>query len=688
MAIPIPLQVDIFWHPDDGPCGEIAKTVYRALNRDALDPCLPGIGIPVFFSSPTAAVREPALRAPEVQCDLRVALLTSAFVLDEHWQAYLALNRHQVRKNRNHSTLLECGLGHRLLDGPELGIQLSPNAAPAELAKTVLEHTLLQACRLLAGRVRANPATRGAAPLKLFLSHTKRDKAGRTIATRLKNQLESLAADRFFDEVSIQPGDDIRGELDANIADAALVAIRTDRFVSSPWCRREVAFAKRHGRPIVVIDALTNAEPRSSPLLANLPTLRMNPGALEPDELRRATNFLGLEVLRFLHASRHLALLAENSLVPPGATVLVRPPETRDLSLLIGTTKRHDTPATNTVFLYPDPVLGPEEAEDLEAYGVTLLTPSGRWGHVLKGLRLGLSVGTVDELTLRTLGLSDLHLTDAVRVLSRQALATGANLVYGGALELTGPSDDSTNLVSALFEMIGIYNRAGTVEFPPLDNYTAWPFWQGVSLDWLATRRHMLRVRRLPAPPAARDQANADVTSLRKTPWGRCLIGLSLSTTRRQLAAATAARIALGGARHRFLGLLPGVVEEALLTLDHRRPLYVIGGFGGAASELAALLLGRPAPSLSFEHQAKYTPGYTETIAAYQAHRSAHPGLPPVDYPTIVDRLARHGLAGLAAANGLNEEENRTLLTTRNLDVAVHLVMSGLTRIWDPKQKR
>ena len=51
MPMPIPLQVDVFWHPDDDPsCLEIAKIVYKALNRDPFDPFLPGIGIPVIVS--------------------------------------------------------------------------------------------------------------------------------------------------------------------------------------------------------------------------------------------------------------------------------------------------------------------------------------------------------------------------------------------------------------------------------------------------------------------------------------------------------------------------------------------------------------------------------------------------------------------------------------------------------------
>ena len=153
---------------------------------------------------------------------------------------------------------------------------------------------------------------------------------------------------------------------------------------------------------------------------------------------------------------------------------------------------------------------------------------------------------------------------------------------------------------------------------------------------------------------------------------------------RREIAAATGARIVLGGATYDYIGLLPGIVEEALLTLDLRRPLYVIGGFGGAAGALAAALLGRAASSLSYDYQVKYTLGYSETIEAYEAHRSTVDGLPAVDYPAIVNRLAEHGLTGLTAANGLDEQENRMLLTTRNLEIAVHLVMSGLSRVWNP----
>ena len=93
--------------------------------------------------------------------------------------------------------------------------------------------------------------------MRLFLSHTKRDTIGLETAEALKKYLDHLAVNRFFDDVSIQPGDDVTQELIDGISDSALVAIRTDGYVASPWCRKELSLAKQAGRPMVIVDALT-----------------------------------------------------------------------------------------------------------------------------------------------------------------------------------------------------------------------------------------------------------------------------------------------------------------------------------------------------------------------------------------------------------------------------------------------
>ena len=40
-----------------------------------------------------------------------------------------------------------------------------------------------------------------------------------------------------------------------------------------------------------------------------------------------------------------------------------------------------------------------------------------------------------------------------------------------------------------------------------------------------------------------------------------------------------------------YLGYIPGVIEEALYTLLEKKPLYLVGGFGGASEKLIKLMV-------------------------------------------------------------------------------------------------
>ena len=47
-------------------------------------------------------------------------------------------------------------------------------------------------------------------------------------------------------------------------------------------------------------------------------------------------------------------------------------------------------------------------------------------------------------------------------------------------------------------------------------------------------------------------------------------------------------RVCLGGRTEDYQGREPGVMEEARLALTYRKPLYLMGGFGGATREFGA----------------------------------------------------------------------------------------------------
>lgn len=286
---------------------------------------------------------------------------------------------------------------------------------PAE--RNLYEHVPLQCCRLLGRRVDVQNPELGAAPLTLFLSHTKRDQNGLTIATEVKGFLDGLAVERFFDEVSIKPGDDIGTKLYAEIADAALICIRTDGYVSSPWCRKELSIAKQQRRPIVVLDALSKHEPRASPLLSHLPSLRVEADLLDENILGSIVNFVARESVRYLYANLQLSMLKDARLVPSTTILPTRPPEARDLALIrVSYGKGRKAP----LVLHPDPRLSVEELADLSSFGFSFVTPTSLWQQRVDGFQFGLSASPGDMMEQAILGLS-MHVDDASCLIARQA---------------------------------------------------------------------------------------------------------------------------------------------------------------------------------------------------------------------------------------------------------------------------
>ena len=111
----------------------------------------------------------------------------------------------------------------------------------------------------------------------------------------------------------------------------------------------------------------------------------------------------------------------------------------------------------------------------------------------------------------------------------------------------------------------------------------------------------------------------------------------------------TDARIVLGGKLDGYKGAMPSVVEETLLALAAKKPVILVGGFGGCARAIAEAL------------------GLADRGAG---SRDRWDGREQV-----------LGRAGADLNNGLTLEENRQLASTPHVDQATTLVLSGLRRV-------
>ena len=143
--------------------------------------------------------------------------------------------------------------------------------------------------------------------------------------------------------------------------------------------------------------------------------------------------------------------------------------------------------------------------------------------------------------------------------------------------------------------------------------------------------------------------------------------------------------IFLGGKLNDFRGSMPGIMEEFYFAHEHGKPIFLLGGFGGAAGVLAAAMASTSkTPPAAFD-PVSYSrdPKYAALLEGYkelQVPASDHPG---TRLAALWDRLVAArpgGLAGLCQ-NGLLEDENKSLARTEDTLEAVHLIWHGLEQL-------
>jgi hypothetical protein len=123
---------------------------------------------------------------------------------------------------------------------------------------------------------------------------------------------------------------------------------------------------------------------------------------------------------------------------------------------------------------------------------------------------------------------------------------------------------------------------------------------------------------------------------------------------------------------------MPGIFEEVLYALEERIPVFVIGGFGGAAALLARCILGG---ELATECQLDFHRGQSKRFQMLLKGLDMHGETEQVD--ALYARLravlkTAHADPCHALNNGLDLEQNRRLMLSDRVSEIVALVGLGL----------
>jgi len=241
------------------------------------------------------------------------------------------------------------------------------------------------------------------------------------------------------------------------------------------------------------------------------------------------------------------------------------------------------------------------------------------------------------------LGLSDEHLRDAMVEIARHLLALGARLMYGGDLRPHG-------FTELLFELVARHRRDADEgdDRRSVINYLGWPVHISIPTETLSSYASEvingveLRILTMEGETIALDER----LTIKKTDATDEDWSLGLTAMRRAMQKHSNARIVLGGKTEKYKGKMPGVAEEALISLQEKQPLFILGGFGGCARDIAQIL------------------GLCSSGAVTRSPWPGQKQFSSFDADTL--------------NNGLTPAENTILAQTPHIDQAIALILHGL----------
>jgi len=675
------LLLRIAWNRDFSTGADFARHIYSRLCRDVERPASRGLGIPIYFhtgTTPDEAKLRNALELDAAESTVVIPLIDSSIRADDGWRECVRNLEQRIAAHGTRHLLLPIACEDRVLNVVDKAnciplYKVETKERPARLV-AALTHELARLLLARGSDVQTDDfgsLEKSYAPVKLFVSHSKHDSEGTIIATELRDYgRQHLPIATFYDSNDIAAGHNFEKEIQANVAESAMVVVHTNAYSDRPWCRKEVLLAKQYGCPVLVVNAVTIGEDRLFPYLGNAPTVRWLLNS--PNRCEVVIDAALREVLKNVHFLEHVQTLKKAGLLPKTCVEVGTAPEMLTYRNLLRAKKCER--AKPSVLLYPDPPLGDEEVEvleDLDPLNVTFTTPTAIAGQSdpskpempLTGRLVGLSISNSGDLA--EWGMSLQHLEDAMVECARHLLARGASLGYGGDLRPGG-------FTTILCELVRSHNRAGSKE--RIHDFLAWPI--HLHLDSASWQEYMDEIHRHPFSPPSDLGVDEKVYIASDHPKGRYAWARSLTLMREQMNDATHARVLLGGQVTRFKGKYPGLFEEALLAIRSGKPLYFIGGFGGCTRFLVEVLRGGTPDALTEAFQ-RQDPLYEAIDQRYRAD-AVDNKTTPIDYAGELKFLQAKGTAGLN--NGLSPDENEVLFTSKNLPEIVHLLLKGLTK--------
>lgn len=630
---------------------EIFDSIYGLLCRDPKEPLSDGLDIPIYLRTNVDGV---IADIPNTESEKTLVLVLADDFMFEHQDLWSHYIDHLKAKEKKNSFVIEgvklskfaFNINSKLSSTEfiERGDDYNLENWEGEFKIRILDLVL----RVLLGDIKQKP--------KVFISHckTEKDNLGEKKALEFKEYIQKQTKfDAFFDKTDILDGSSFEEQIDGGIEPnyCMLVILNTDKYSTREWCQHEVLVGKKAGTTLIVVDLMQHKIERMFPYMVNIPYVQESEGweTVLFELLREAVNrnYEKLFLEKMIDATGH----------KDDFVALSNMPEAYNF---------RDEQVRAKHVLYPEPPLAKDEINVLKEISSDdnkmFLTPmqlvSSEFGLVGKNVAISIS----EAPNALSFGYSDNQINDLTIELVRHILITGSRMVYGGDMRKYG----YTRLFKQLAGQYADYIKSKETTHMFFTDYLAWPFYNNLSKeDELEFRKSRTLLDKRPKQEIAADidDNHIDFGDV----YTRYCVAESLSKMREDMEEHTDGRILVGGKSIGFLGKMAGLYEEFAQSITKGHPVYLIGGFGGAAAELVELVRGKKTAD-DLKQESLQDPKYKELMdyMTSKGQSDNYFALQP-SYNNI-DILR----------NGLSPDENKVLFKSQNIMEIVSLVLKGL----------
>ncbi|WP_342327620.1 hypothetical protein [Pedobacter sp. FW305-3-2-15-E-R2A2] len=283
---------------------------------------------------------------------------------------------------------------------------------------------------------------------------------------------------------------------------------------------------------------------------------------------------------------------------------------------------------------------------------------------VLNGKNVAISVSVSEDLEKN--GFSEQHLNDISIEIARYIIANDGVAMYGGDLRVGG-------FTYYFSELSNQYKKPNDKSFKFI-NYFVFPNTKALTRDVrIDFQSKQILVKEIELPKTLVIDRNREYSPLGNNE-DRFTLCECFRNLRDQMTKDCKARVLVGGKISNYLGYIPGIIEEALTTLIENKPVFLVGGFGGATSKLIGLIKGESVDELTddFQYNTIFLKGYKEYIVGKYKYSN---------YEDIKQEFANYNVERLSELNKLSVEENEILFESKNIHEIVYLIMKGLRAI-------